>query len=260
MIRTSAASQDNWIQTESLAVQAANLKYSDQADSLIHSKYLQSFTCTVHWLKYHKLTLQSNKHLCPHLVPSVGHSFSSALALILFHSFLPLSSCWMYLCKAEIGTKDTQGLFLWGTDCWSLAHLSPLIRSTSSASSICWDLTSWGSESRSLRLILCFSSRFKVLLPSAFQPTMRPISTHLCFSSSVSVSLPLSEVLVPREPEDPFQPLGPWVNAGPTYTSLCTPSHTDMDATAYRRAFLECISQSGSLNGEQQLKQSHTRT
>lgn len=78
---------------------------------------------------------------------------------------------------------------------------------------------------------------------------MRPISAHLCFSSSVSVFLPLSEVFNPREPEDPREPLGPWVNDGPTNTPFCTLSYKDMDATPpYRRTFdMERIAQRGSL-------------
>lgn len=52
------------------------------------------------------LVLHTNKHKCPHLVPSVGCPFASAVALIRFHSFLPSSYCWMYLWKSEIGMKD----------------------------------------------------------------------------------------------------------------------------------------------------------
>lgn len=195
--------------------------------------------------RLHSITLHSNKHQCPHLVPSVGFPFFSALALILFHPFLPSSSCWMYLCKSEMGMKDTLCRVF---SCGSQTSDLPLTSNRSSArlprasSFAAWtwqngDLTNTASAKS-----CAFSCRFKKIcyrLPTCY-------STHLCFSSSVSVFLPLFEVFNPWEPEDPLQPLGPWVNAGPTNTPFCTLSHKDMDATPSHRE--ERLSRSVLLN------------
>lgn len=122
-----------------------------------------------------------------------------------------------------------QSLFLWETECWSLAHPSSA-RLPCASSFAAW---TWQVEHQSIPASTkscAFYYRF-FYSATVCLPAMRPISSHLCFSSSVSVFLPLSEVFDPREPEDPLQPLGPWVNASPTNTPFCTLSYKDMDAT-----------------------------
>lgn len=197
------------------------------------------------------VTLHSNKHPCPQLVPSVGRPFSSALALILFHPLLPSSSRWMYLCKSE--NRD-EGHF-----CSFLVEDRPPI-SRSSLTLHLLDLPlllhlllGLGKlgirvSQPPLNLVLSSLVLKKSLLPSAYLPC--DPSLPISLFSSVSLFLPLSEVFDPREPEDPVQPLGPWVNDGPTNASFCTLSYKDMDATPPHRGtfFLERIAQSKTVN------------
>lgn len=61
---------------------------------------------------------------------------------------------------------------------------------------------------------------------------MRPISAHLCFSSSVSLFLPLS--LKSSTPESPKTPESPWDlewMTDPTNKPFCTLSYKDTDET-----------------------------
>lgn len=182
----------------------------------------------------------SNKHKCPHLVPSVGCPSSSALAIILFHPspfFLSLNVF------VQIWNRDeghfVQGLFLVGDRL--LLSPSPLTLHPLGFPVLLHLLLGLGKlgiwiSPPPLKLVLS-SLVFKILLPSAYLPC--DPSLPICvFSSSVSMFLLLSEVLDPWEPEDPREPLGPWVKAGPTNMPFCTLSHKDMDAShANRRTF-----------------------
>lgn len=150
----------------------------------------------------HEKTSTSAPISFPLLTPSV-------LSLSSFpYVSLPICFFWLYLLIYEIGTKDT--LFFSGTRsadsltyCYSSAQL-PF------ASSFAW---TWDQPSFKLVLSVRFKNSSAICLPA-----MRPISTHLCFSSSVF--LLVFEVFDPREPEDSHQPLGSWVNAGPTNALL----------------------------------------
>lgn len=161
--------------------------------------------------------------------------------------FLTSSSRWMYLCKSEIGTKDTLfGSFLVGDR--PLISRSPLtshLLDFPHLAAWTWqvgDLSVAVSTKYSAFRSVFFS--FFILLPSAYLPC--DPSLPICFSSSVSVFLPLSEVFDPWEPEDSLQPLGPWVNDGPTNTPFCTliqgHGHNPL-----KTLFFERIAQSGSL-------------
>lgn len=102
VIGISATGQHKWIKTDIMS----KLPISTMTNlNLWHVQYI--------WVRYHKFILHSNKHQCPHLVPSVGCPFSSALALILFHPILP--SFLLLNVFVQIWNRDeghfVQGLF-----------------------------------------------------------------------------------------------------------------------------------------------------
>lgn len=177
-------------------------------------------------MRFNKLISHSNEHQCPHLVPSVGCPLSSALALILFHLFLPSPSCWMYLCKSELGTKDTLFRFFScgrQTADFSLTSNPSSARLPSASSFAAW---TWpvGDLSITASTKSCaFFSRLKIFcrLPTCH-------ATHLCPSVSPLLSLCFSLSLKSSTPESPKTPSSPWDLEWMTaqLTRLFAPSHT----------------------------------
>lgn len=161
----------------------------------------------------------------PLLQCSCSHPFPSV------SPFLLLLNVFVQIWNRDEG-HFVQSLFLWETECWSLSspqtlHLLDLPVLHHLVLGL--DKLTIRVFQPQLNLVLSTSVFFFILLPSAYLPfdPSLPISVSpllsLCFS--------LSEVLNLREPEDPLQPLGPWVNAGPTNTPFCTLSYKDKDAT-----------------------------
>lgn len=182
------------------------------------------------------LVLHTNKHKCPHLVPSVGCPFASAVALIRFHSFLPSSYCWMYLWKSEMGMKDNLcRVFSCGRQTADLSltsYSSPArLLSASSFAAWTWQIRDLSVTAfyESCAFFFCLKENEKKMSSAVYLPYEPSLPISVFFSSSVSMFLQLFEVFDSREPREPVQPLEPWVKADQTNMPFCALSFKDKD-------------------------------
>lgn len=209
------------------------------------------------------LVLHTNKHKCPHLVPSVGCPFASAVALIRFHSFLPSSYCWMYLWKSEMGMKDNLcRVFSCGrqTADLSLTSYSSPARLLSASSFAAWtwqirDLSVTAS-SGSCAFFFCLKENEKKNVFGCL-PAIRTISAHLCFFFP-PLSLCSSNSLKSSIPESLENPSSPWnLEWKPTrLTCLFAPclSRIRTHLPYQRKLFLELDAQITSMTYSYNLK------
>lgn len=171
---------------------------------------------------------------------SCSHPFPS------FSPFFLLLNVFVRIWNRDKG-HFVKGLFFWETADFLLTSNPSSARLPSASSFAAWtwqvgDLSITASTKSCAFLI----SLLKSPLPSAYLPC--DPSLPISVSPLLSFCFSLSEVFNTWEPEDPLQPLGPWVNDGPTNTPFCTLSYKDMDAIPYRGTFfLKRIVQSGSL-------------
>lgn len=138
----------------------------------------------------------------------------------------------MYLCRSEIGTKDTLfRVFSCGrqTADLSLTSNPSSARLPSACLFAAWTWQVGDLNFKASTKSCAFFSRFTILLPSAYLPCdpSLPISVFpllsLCFSLSLKSSTPES----PKTPESPWDL--EWMPAQLT-RAFCTLSYKDMDA------------------------------